>query len=152
TSADPVAECERALLAIGERLQPGPVVLAFANAEQMEVAEELAESTGRRQSRIGRLVATHLMARGVPTLRAEVIGAGQPGAVLAALRAWALAARGRTPVTEPPRHALDVLAYRCSAGRVQFGHCLLVQLQVRRTQVVLQVRHRGGARDRQYHR
>jgi len=109
---DPVAECERALLAIGERLQPGPVVLAFANAEQMEVAEELAESSGRRQSRIGRLVATHLIARGVPSLRAEVIGAGQAGAFLAALRAWALDAPGRTPFTEPLRQALGVLAYR----------------------------------------
>lgn len=104
--------CERALLDVGARLQPGPVVLAFANAEQMEVAAELAESAARRQSRIGRIVATHLMARGVDQLRAEVIGAGLAGSFLAALRAWSRNAPGKVPFTEPLREALDVLSYR----------------------------------------
>lgn len=109
---EPVVQCETALLQIGARLQPGPAVLAFANAEQMEVCEELAESTGRRQNRIGRIVATHLGARGVDELRAEVVGSGQAGAFLAALRAWSRGTPGRTPFAEVLSKALGVLTYR----------------------------------------
>lgn len=91
-----VAEVRAALLRLAGGLEPGTVVLAFANAGPMGVTDELEESAARRQRRIGRILEAHLRTRGLGDLEAEVIGAAHAGAVIAALRAWARAGAGRT--------------------------------------------------------
>ncbi|WP_448071171.1 TetR/AcrR family transcriptional regulator [Georgenia yuyongxinii] len=106
---DAVAETRAALLRVAAALVPGTVVLAFANAEPMGVAEELEESAARRQGRAGRIVAAHLRRRGVDELTAEVLGGAQAGALLAALRAWSRSPVPREPFAVVFSSALDVL-------------------------------------------
>ncbi len=108
-TVDPVAETRAALLRVASALEPGTVVLAFANAEPMGVAEELEESAARRQVRAGRVLAAHLRRRGVEELAAEVVGTAQAGALLAALRAWSRAPVPRASLEDVLSRALDVL-------------------------------------------
>ncbi|MEE6280439.1 TetR/AcrR family transcriptional regulator [Georgenia sunbinii] len=105
-----VTQSAAALLRVAARLEPGTVLLAFANAEPMGVAEELEESAARRQRRAARIIAGHLRARGLADLHAEVVGAAQAGAFLAALRAWSRRAPGRTPFPEVLGDALGMIA------------------------------------------
>lgn len=109
---DAVAETRAALLRVAARLEPGTVVLVLANAEPMGVAEELEESAARRQVRAGRLLAGHLRRRGMEELAAEVVGAAQAGALLAALRAWSRMPVPRAPLEDVLARALDVLTVR----------------------------------------
>ncbi|WP_248257757.1 TetR/AcrR family transcriptional regulator [Georgenia sp. EYE_87] len=104
-----VAEVRDALIRTAAGLEPGTVVLAFANAEPMGVTEELEASAARRQSRAGRIVADHLRRRGADELTAEVLGRAHAGAFLAALRAWSRSGVPREPFTEALTRALDVL-------------------------------------------
>ena len=97
------------LLEVAEGLEPGTVVLAFANAEPMGVSEELEDSAARRQVRAAAIIADHLRRRGLADLDAEVLGAALSGAFLAALRTWARSGPGQTPFTQVLRRALDVL-------------------------------------------
>lgn len=114
-ASDPVTETRAALLRVAAALEPGTVVLAFANAEPMGVAEELEESAARRQVRAGRVLAAHLRRRGVEELAAEVLGTAQAGALLAALRAWSRAPVPRAPFEDVLARALDVLGPATSA-------------------------------------
>lgn len=107
-----VADVRAALLRLATGLEPGTVVLAFANAEPMGVAEELEESAARRQSRAGRIVADHLRRRGADELTAEVLGKAHAGALLAALRAWSRSSAPREPFADVLSRALDVLPGR----------------------------------------
>ncbi|WP_454086225.1 TetR/AcrR family transcriptional regulator [Georgenia sp. Marseille-Q6866] len=109
-AADPVTEARDALLRVAAALEPGAAALAFANAEPMGVAEELEESAARRQVRAGRILAAYLRRRGVEELAAEVVGAAQAGALLAALRVWSRAPVPRAPLEEVLARALEVLA------------------------------------------
>ncbi|QDB78559.1 TetR family transcriptional regulator [Georgenia sp. 311] len=109
TDGDAVAQVRAALLRVAADVEPGPVALAFANAEPMGVGEELEESAARRQAAVGRVVAGYLRRSRTEDLTAEVLGTALAGAFLAALRAWA-----RTPVPRPPlpdvlARALDVV-------------------------------------------
>lgn len=104
-----VVEARAALLRLAADLEPGTVVLAFANAVPMGVTEELADSAARRQVRAATIVADHLRRRGLLDLDADVLGAALSGAFLAALRAWSRSGPGRTPFTQVLRRALDVL-------------------------------------------
>jgi AcrR family transcriptional regulator len=106
-----VAEVRAALIRMAAALEPGTVVLAFANAEPMGVAEELEESAARRQSRAGRIIADHLRRRGADELTAEVLGKAHAGAFLAALRAWSRSSVPREPFAEVLSRALDVLGH-----------------------------------------
>lgn len=109
---DAVADVRAALLRLAAAMEPGTVVLAFANAEPMGVAEELEESAARRQSRAGRIVADHLRRRGADELTAEVLGKANAGAFLAALRAWSRSSAPREPFADVLSRALDVLTGR----------------------------------------
>ncbi|GAA3509123.1 TetR/AcrR family transcriptional regulator [Georgenia daeguensis] len=106
---DAVADVRAALLRLAAAMEPGTVVLAFANAEPMGVAEELEESAARRQSRAGRIVADHLRRRGADELTADVLGKAHAGAFLAALRAWSRSSAPREPFPDVLSRALDVL-------------------------------------------
>lgn len=110
TDLPAVAAARAALLRLAAALQPGTVVLAFANAEPMGVAEELEESAARRQRRAAAIMAAHLRRRGVESLAAEVIAAALAGAFLAALREWSRSVPGRTSFPEVLGRALDALA------------------------------------------
>lgn len=105
-----VVEVRDALLRLAAGLEPGTVVLAFANAEPMGVVEELEESAARRLARASRVLAAHLRRRGMDDLTAEVIGTAQAGAFLAALRAWARRSPvGRTSFASVMGRALDAV-------------------------------------------
>lgn len=101
--SDAVASVRAALLRCAADLTPGSVVLAFANAEPMGVAEELEESAARRQRRCAEIVAAHLRRRDIPELEAEVLAAAHAGALLAAVRAWS---RSPAPVRTSPAEVL----------------------------------------------
>ncbi|WP_324652538.1 TetR/AcrR family transcriptional regulator [Georgenia sp. H159] len=107
---DPAGQARAALLRVAAGLEPGTVALAFANAEPMGVAEELAESAARRQGRAGGIIASHLRRGGVEELVAEVVGTAQAGAFLAALRAWSRSPVPRAPFPEVLSRALGALA------------------------------------------
>src|SRR5690625_5059447 len=109
TDLPAVAAARAALLRLAAALQPGTVVLAFANAEPMGVAEELEESAARRQRRAASIIAAHLRRRGMESLAAEVTAAALAGAFLAALRQWSRSVPGRTSFPEVLGRALDVL-------------------------------------------
>ena len=115
--AGAVAEVRAALLRVGAALEPGTVVLAFANAEPMGVAEELEESAARRQGRAGAVIAGHLRRRGVESLSADVLGTAVAGAFLAALRYWSRAPVPREPFPDALCRALDVLTVTAGDGR-----------------------------------
>lgn len=106
-----VEEVRSALLRLAAHLEPGTVVLAFANAEPMGVAEELEESAARRQRRAATVIGGHLRRRGLPELEAEVVGAALAGALLAALRAWARSGPGRTSLAQILGEALGVVSF-----------------------------------------
>ncbi|MPV49681.1 TetR family transcriptional regulator [Pseudactinotalea sp. HY160] len=108
----PREETAAALLHLAERLTPGTVVLAFANAEPMGVAAELEESAALRQQRLARILAGRLRRRGMDALEADVVGAAQAGALLAALRAWSRGAPGRTSFPAILTRALSAIAAR----------------------------------------
>ncbi len=110
--AGPVGEARAALVRMAGVLQPGTVVLAFANAEPMGVAEELEDSAARRQRRAAALLGGYLRRQGLGELEAEVMGAALAGALLAALRAWARSGPARTPFAEVLGQALDVVSPR----------------------------------------
>ena len=110
TDQPAVAAARAALLRLAAALQPGTVVLAFANAEPMGVAEELEESAARRQRRAASIIAAHLRGRGMESLVAEVTAAALAGAFLAALRQWSRSVPGRTSFPEVLGRALDVLS------------------------------------------
>ncbi len=110
TDTPAVAAARAALLRLAAALQPGTVVLAFANAEPMGVAEELEESAARRQRRAAGIIAAHLRRRGTDHLAAEVIAAALAGAFLAALREWSRSVPGRVSFPEVLGRALDVLS------------------------------------------
>ncbi|PFG39717.1 TetR family transcriptional regulator [Georgenia soli] len=104
-----VAEVRDALLRLAAGMEPGTVVLAFANAEPMGVTEELEESAARRQGRAGQIIAAHLRRRGAEDLAADVLGRAHAGAFLAALRAWSRSAVPREPFPDILARALDTL-------------------------------------------
>ncbi|WP_370460092.1 TetR/AcrR family transcriptional regulator [Pseudactinotalea sp. HY158] len=106
----PREETAAALLHLAERLTPGTVVLAFANAEPMGVVAELEESAALRQQRLARILAGRLRRRGMDALEADVVGAAQAGALLAALRAWSRGAPGRTSFPAILTRALSAIA------------------------------------------
>lgn len=84
-----------ALRAFASGLAPDTLALAMANAEAMELVEELDRESAVRMARIGRSVAAALQP-GVDPLAADVAGTAVGGAVLAAVRAWSAAGPGRT--------------------------------------------------------
>lgn len=97
-------------LRLAADLAPGSVVLAFANAETMGVADELEEAAARRQRAAAQIVAEALRRRGHDRLDAEVIGAAHAGAFLAALAEWARLGPGTARLPDILKRAFAALA------------------------------------------
>lgn len=79
---------------VARRLPPENVAFAFAQHEVMGLGDELRLAEARRLLELRDVIARHLIARGSDDLTAEVRAAAVAGALLAAIRAWALAGAG----------------------------------------------------------
>lgn len=90
--ATPVAEV---LAGFAEGFAPDSLALAVANADAMQLADELERERAGRQIRLGRAVADRLRRTGASPLAAEVTAAAYAGAVLAAVWRWADEGPGR---------------------------------------------------------
>ncbi|GAA1729616.1 TetR/AcrR family transcriptional regulator [Microbacterium paludicola] len=95
---------------IARGLAPDALALALANAEAMGLAAELEREAALRRARIGRSVARALRRRGLDPLAADVAGAAYGGAVIAALKRWALAGPGRVELATTLDAALEAIA------------------------------------------
>lgn len=91
------------------RLPPDNVALAFAQSDVMGLGEELRLAAARRVADVRDAVGHHLVASGLDQLSAEVGGAALAGALLAAVRAWAVSGAGRTALAEHLDRALTAL-------------------------------------------
>lgn len=109
-------DLEGALRGLGEDFEPDSLALAYANAEQMGVREELDREAGVRRTRLARLISENLCRAGVPQLNAEVAGAAHAGAVLAAIEAWSVAGPGRQPLAALYADALAAAAATLPGG------------------------------------
>lgn len=97
---DAAATLAHAIDALARGLAPDSLVLALANATAMGINEELERESARRLVTIAGAIAARLVRGGVDPLVADVIGAAYGGAVIAALRMWAVEGAGRTAL--PP--------------------------------------------------
>lgn len=93
------SDAASALRAIAKDFVPDALVLALVHAGAMHLDEELERDAAVRQAHIARAIAARLHADGVAALEAQVRGAAIGGAVLAAIRAWAV--RGPGTVSLP---------------------------------------------------
>ena len=91
------------------RFTPDALALALVNSEAMGVVPELTQEMATRQWRIAASISPYLRRTGEEALAAEVHAAAYAGAVVAALRAWALAGAGRESLDDLLRRALGVL-------------------------------------------
>lgn len=104
----PVTEpLQTALRTLAADLPPEHVALAFAQAEVMDLGDDLTLAAARRTAKLARTLTSFAVARGVAPLRAEVAGTAWAGALVAAVRAWALAGAGRTRLPVLLDEALD---------------------------------------------
>ena len=107
-TADATATLTRSIDALGHALAPDSLVLALANATAMGIDDELERESARRLLTIATAVSARLVRGGVDSLVADVVGAAYGGAVIAALRMWAVDGAGRT--------ALPALLGRATGG------------------------------------
>jgi AcrR family transcriptional regulator len=91
------------------RFTPDALALALVNSDAMGVVPELTQEMATRQWRIAASISPYLRRTGEEALAAEVHAAAYAGAVVAALRAWALAGAGRESLDDLLRRALGVL-------------------------------------------
>lgn len=104
------ADVSAALAALGDGFAPDSLALALVHAVAMGLGDDLERDAGVRRSRIATAVARRLRSSGADALGAEVAGAAHAGAVLAAIRAWALAGAGQTPLAPLLGRALAAAA------------------------------------------
>ena len=107
-TADATATLTRSLDALGHALAPARLVPALAHATAMGIDDELERESARRLLTIATAVSARLVRGGVDSLVADVVGAAYGGAVIAALRMWAVDGAGRT--------ALPALLGRATGG------------------------------------
>ncbi|MEV7691931.1 helix-turn-helix domain-containing protein [Microbacterium sp. NPDC089189] len=98
-----------ALATFADGFEPDSLALAFVNADQMLLGDELDRESALRRARIGRAVSTRLRADGMGALAADVVGAAHGAAVLAAVERWARDGAGRTRLPAVLAEALAVL-------------------------------------------
>ena len=77
------------LMAFAHGTAPESLLLAIVNAEAMGVQHELAQGRAIRQMRIAEALGSKLERLGTERRKAEIVGAGIAGALLAAVWAWA---------------------------------------------------------------
>lgn len=106
-AGDPAAAVRAALTTFAADLAPDSLALAVANAEVMDVSDELDRESSIRRSRIARAVAGRYRRSGAGELRSEVLGASYAGAVMAAIHFWARSGPGHTDLGDVLDRALD---------------------------------------------
>lgn len=105
---DAVGDVRAAVLGVAEGFAPDSLALAVANAEAMGLVDEMAREASLRRSRIAAAVSERLERAGIERVHADVSGAAWGGAVLAAVRAWALAGPGVASLPEALHRAATV--------------------------------------------
>lgn len=108
-----------AVLDLGERFRPDSLALAWAQAEAMGLAQDLAQEAAVRRARIASAVADRLRRAGVDALRADVVGAAYGGAVLAAVARWAEFGPARSALRELLAAALEAVPPATPRGAVR---------------------------------
>ena len=89
------------------RFTPDALALALVNSEAMGVVPELTQEMATRQWRIAASISRYLRRTGEDALPADVHAAAYAGAVIAALRTWALAAGGRVSLDDVLASAME---------------------------------------------
>lgn len=108
-----------AVLGVADGLAPDALALAFAQADAMDIGDELGREAAVRRSAVASAVAGRLRRAGVEALRAEVVGAAYGGAVLAAIVRWATGGAGRVVLRAVLAEALDAVPPAVAAGSVR---------------------------------
>ncbi len=103
---DPVTAVAEAVLRSLTGFAPDALALAIAQADVMGLGPELDNDMARRHWRIAAAVSAYLQRSGERALIADVRASAFSGAVIAALRAWALAGAGQESLDELLRSAL----------------------------------------------
>ncbi|MGW9112461.1 TetR/AcrR family transcriptional regulator [Microbacterium sp. NPDC055683] len=98
-----------AVLTFAEGLRPDALALAIANADAMGMAADLERESAVRMARIASTIATGARRGGRDGLSADIAGAAYAGAVMSALRHWALAGPGTRALRDVLADALDAL-------------------------------------------
>lgn len=77
---------------------PDPLALALRNRTAMGLDDELLRDAAVRQARLAGAISVAARSAGMPTIRADVIGAAYAAALISSLRVWAEEGAGtRTP-------------------------------------------------------
>lgn len=105
-SSDASAVVSDAVREALSRFAPDALALALVNSDTMGIVPELAQEMATRQWRIAAPISAYLRRAGEEPLPAEVRAAAYAGAVIAALRAWALAGAGRERLNDLLEQAL----------------------------------------------
>ena len=108
-SSQPAAVVADAVREAFSRFAPDALALALVNSDAMGIVPELTQEMATRQWRIATAISPYLRRTGQDALAAEVHAAAYAGAVIAALRAWALAGAGRERLDDLLGRALGVL-------------------------------------------
>jgi len=112
-SGEPAAvgthELVRLVVEVAGDLAPGVAVLAFANAEAMDIHDELRTTGAQRQARLAGIARKPLRIGGLGPLEADVWSRACAGAVFAALESWALETPGARAFAEPLKEAFRAL-------------------------------------------
>jgi len=106
-----LVETTELLVSLTGNLTPGVAVLAIANAEAMQVSEELRLSGAQRQAHVADLLRKPLRVGVSSSLQADVWARALAGALFAALHAWAHEAPGFRPFAETLKEAFDLLVH-----------------------------------------
>ncbi|WP_105566503.1 helix-turn-helix domain-containing protein [Microbacterium halophytorum] len=99
-AVDEGAAAEDALRRAAARLAPDALALAIANASAMRIEASLEQESALRAHRAAVLAARALRRDGADPLAADVTGGAYGAALLAAIRAWALAGAGTAPLSD----------------------------------------------------
>lgn len=110
TRSDAERDIRTALATLAATLPPENVAFAYAQAEPMGLGDDLRLAEARRLVALREVLATHLRRGGLDSLSAQVRATALAGALLAALREWAVAGVGRPPLAEVLTTAFRALA------------------------------------------
>ncbi|MBC9953296.1 TetR family transcriptional regulator [Leucobacter sp. cx-42] len=107
--ADDAGTLDDALGMFGTGAAPESLLIAIVNADAMGVGNELAQGRAVRQMRIADALVRKLRRTGVEGRKAEIIGAGIAGALLAAVWEWAKSGSARRGLDEVLAESLRIV-------------------------------------------
>lgn len=107
--ADDGSTLDEALAAFGEGAAPESLLVAILNADAMGVQGELAQGRAVRQMRIADALTRKLQRAGISDRKAEIIGAGIAGALLAAVWEWAKGGSGLRSLDQVLAESLEIV-------------------------------------------